>query len=112
MVVRLWVRVVLVVPPGVGGPVAPAARAGGGGAVPPPLVSPFVYTCRGCGAIKVDRTGVCCAAQEAFEAAAKTLHSKMGDHMDAVKKQSAQVKATQKQHISPMNAMRKSRRAS
>ena len=32
--------------------------------------------------------------------------------MDAVKEQTAQVKATQKQHISPMNAMRKSRRAS
>merc|ERR1719464_1698859 len=36
---------------------------------------------------------------EAFEAATNTLHSKVGEHLDAVKKQSAQIKATQEQHI-------------
>merc|ERR1719362_1807280 len=42
---------------------------------------------------------------EAFEAATNTLHSKVGEHLDAVKKQSAQIKATQEQHIDPLNAM-------
>jgi len=42
---------------------------------------------------------------EAFERATTTLHSKVGAHMDAVKEQSAKIKATQEQHIDPLNAM-------